>query len=107
VAVVAVCGDADVASALIAGGAHVVLCAVEAARLSRPVVALRAAAAAAGRGRVAALVGDLADPDVEAAARAMAAELFGGEPVLVRTKSDAGQLTARAPGPERARSGTV
>ncbi|MDQ1358703.1 MAG: hypothetical protein QOG44_3076, partial [Acidimicrobiaceae bacterium] len=34
-------------------------------------------------GRIAVLVGDLGQPEVEAAARAMARELFGAEPVTV------------------------
>jgi hypothetical protein len=57
-------------------------------------------------GRLAVLVGDLAEPEVEAVALAMARELFGGEPVMVRRESDASQLVTGASRPEEARSGT-
>lgn len=57
-------------------------------------------------GRIAVLVGDLGQPEVEAAARAMARELFGAEPVTVRTESEARQLLTGADRLEQARSGT-
>jgi hypothetical protein len=73
-----VCADPDVAAALISQGASVVLYGADAERLGEAITVLRP-----GPGRVAVLIGDPADPDVEGAAGAMAAELFGGAPVVV------------------------
>ncbi len=90
---VAVCHDPEVASALIGQGAPVVLYGDGVVELAGAVISLRDAG-----GRVAALIGDPGDADVEAAALDMARELFGGEPVVVHTMSEARQRT---------RSGTV
>ncbi len=113
----AVCGDPEVAAVLVAGGACVVLCGTDGARIADAVVALRDAnrdtardAARQEGGRVAGFLGDLADPAVEAAALAMAAELFGSgsaEPVVVRSLSEARQQKAKAPGPAGVGSGSV
>ncbi len=58
-------------------------------------------------GAIAVLVGDLADPEVQTAARAMAAELFGGDPIVVSRASDAGQEKPGPPGSDEGGSGTV
>ncbi|MDQ6614116.1 MAG: hypothetical protein M3083_05060 [Actinomycetota bacterium] len=100
---VAVCADPDVASVLLARGAHVVLCRPEA---TRPGEAVSAPHGEPG-GRVGLLIGDLADPEVEAAALGMAKELFGGEPVLIAAASEAGQFEPYLPGPSGAPSGSV
>lgn len=104
---VAVCGDPEAAAVLVAGGARVVFCGTDAARLATTLITLRDAG-----GRVAGLIGDLADPEVEAAAVAMASELFAHqsgepgqpgqpvEPVVVRSVSEAGQQMAKPPAPE-------
>lgn len=83
------CDDVEVASILIGAGVAVVLCGADADRLAGAVQALRHAG-----GRVGALVGDPGCASVEAVALTMAAELFGGEPVMVRTVSHARQLAA-------------
>jgi NAD(P)-dependent dehydrogenase (short-subunit alcohol dehydrogenase family) len=97
-----VCADPEVAAVLVGLGACVVLCGTDAAAVAQAVVALREAG-----GRVAALIGDLADPEGEAAAVAMAAELFGGggggegargEPVVVRSVSEARQQQTKPAG---------
>jgi hypothetical protein len=52
---------------------------------------------AEGGGRVAAMVGDLDDLEVESAAVAMAAELFGGDATVVRSVSEACQQIPTPP----------
>ncbi|HEX3425127.1 MAG TPA: hypothetical protein VHT30_03280 [Acidimicrobiales bacterium] len=88
---VAVCLEVEVAAALVDQGAQVVLYG------NRP----QELAAAVGRleesgGRVAVLVGDPDDPEVVAAALAMARELFGGEPIMVSSLSEARQFGTRS-----------
>jgi hypothetical protein len=118
VRLVAVCGDLEAAAVLLGGGAMVVLCRPEAATLGDAMATHRAAGSPPGH-RLAALVGDLSDPRAQAAALAMASELFGGEAVLVPTAAAARDLAAPAPpeasapdnaslqGPKQARSDTV
>jgi NAD(P)-dependent dehydrogenase (short-subunit alcohol dehydrogenase family) len=87
---VAVCGDPEVAAGLVTRGARVVLCGTDGARLAASLIGLREAGRETG-GRVAGFLGDLADPEVETAALAMAAELFGSDPtqpVVVRPGSE-------------------
>lgn len=84
---VAVCADPEVAAVLMGQGARVVFYGADAERLAEPLTALRA-----GGSRVGVLIGDPSDPQVEATARTMAAELFGGNPVVVDTVSHARQL---------------
>ncbi|MDQ1377678.1 MAG: hypothetical protein QOE15_1851 [Acidimicrobiaceae bacterium] len=127
---VAVCAAPDLAAILVAGGVHVLLCGTDGASLATTVISLRRTATVpvaptdastdvqtdaptsthspteATAGRIAVLVGDLGQPEVEAAARAMARELFGAEPVTVRTQSEARQLLTGADRLEQARSGT-
>jgi hypothetical protein len=90
----AVCYEAALAAALRAGGVDVVLCRADAT----------AGAPVAG-GRIAVFVGD--PEDDEETALAMARELFGGDPVVVRTESEAARLIAGVPGSGQASSGTV
>ncbi|MDQ1392351.1 MAG: hypothetical protein QOF30_1328 [Acidimicrobiaceae bacterium] len=109
---VAVCRDAETAAVLVDRGVHVVLCGTDGTSLAATIASLRQATTGPNRpdapcaGRVAAFVGDLFEPEVVAAALAMAGELFGAEPVLLRNDSDLPQLLTRVPGPEEARSGT-
>lgn len=72
--VVAVCFDAASAAAVVEGGGMVVLCGTDGEALAASAVALRPA------GRVSVMIGDPADDAVQAAARAMARELFAQEP---------------------------
>ncbi len=103
---VAVCTQPELAATLSTGGVHVVLCAVVQPAChpptgSAPRPAARPGAAKAtfaAAGRVAVFVGDGDRPEVMAAAVAMARELFGAEPVIVRTAADAAQLLAGVPG---------
>jgi hypothetical protein len=62
----------------------VLLCGADGDAVSESVMTLRGAG-----GRVAVMVGDLSDPEVETAALAMGAELFA-QAVVVRAVSDAG-----------------
>jgi hypothetical protein len=98
---VAVCPDPAVAAVLVGRGARVVLCRAEGTEVAATVVSLRQDRARPGPGgaveadgRVSALVGDPADPPVMAAALEMARELYGGEPIVVATLSDARQFAA-------------
>jgi hypothetical protein len=84
---VTVCADPEVAEVLVARGAAVVFYGADAGWVARALAAPRPPGA-----RVAVLIGDPADPAVEAAAQALAAEQFGGDPVVVRTLSHARQL---------------
>jgi len=87
---VAVCTQPELAVALRAGDIHVVLCGAD----SRA----PAATATATGGRLAVFVGDPDRPEVMEAAVAMARELFGAEPVIVRTAAEGAHLLARVPG---------
>jgi hypothetical protein len=108
---VAVCFEPKVAAALTAAGIPVVLCASDATVLDTAV--LDAAVASAGRrpagGRVALFVADPAGDPVtaESQAQAMAAELFGPGPVVVRTPAGARALVASLPAEPDPDSGTV
>ncbi len=75
------------ATALIAQGAAVVFYGADPEWLARALAGPRPPGA-----RVGVLVGDPTDAAVEEAARMMAAEQFGGVPVVVRTLSHARQL---------------
>lgn len=88
------CTDVEVAATLVGEGSHVVLYGDRPEVLAAAVIRLEGST-----GRVAVLVGDPTDPAVVAAAVAMAAELFGGDPAAVSSVSEARQF-----GP---RSGTV
>jgi hypothetical protein len=107
---VAVCTQAELVTTLTTGGVHVVLCAVarpacpphtesasprSAARPGAPEPTIAAA------GRVALFVGDPDRPEVMEAAVAMARELFGAEPVIVRTAAEGGHLLAGVPGSQQ------
>jgi len=81
----AVCYEAALAAILRAGGVDVVLCGPDVRADAMPVA-----------GRIAVFAGN---PDlVEEAALAMARELFGGDAVVVRTRSDAARLVPGVPG---------
>lgn len=82
-----------------------VLCCPDGAVLGEAIGDLRKAGPAGAR--MAAMVGELADPETEAAAVAMARELFGGEPTLVPTVSAALQYRQHLPRPTPKGSGTV
>jgi hypothetical protein len=84
---VTVCADPELAVELIAQGAAVVFYGTVTEWLARALAAPRPPCA-----RVGVLIGDPADPEVEEAALTMAAEQFGGDPVVVRTLSHARQL---------------
>jgi hypothetical protein len=84
--VTAVCFDVETAHLLLERGAEVVLVGDDAVALGQAAPGMRA------HGRVAILVGDPADAAVIDAARAMAAELFGAEPVIVPNLEFAGRL---------------
>ncbi len=71
---VTVCADPAVAEILVAQGAAVVFYGADAEWVARVLAAPRPPGA-----RVAVMIGDPADPAVEAAARALAAEQFGGD----------------------------
>jgi len=88
----AVCFEASVARILLDGGRSVLLCGPDADALGRAVSALGSG------GRVGVLIGDPASVPDLAAAAAMAAELFGAEPVVVvvRSVEQARQITAGA-----------
>jgi 3-hydroxyisobutyrate dehydrogenase-like beta-hydroxyacid dehydrogenase len=73
----ALCFDVETAYLLLQRGVAVVLVGEDAEALGRAAPGLRA------QGRVAIFVGDRADATVMDAARAMAAEQFGAEPVVV------------------------
>ena len=83
----AICADPEVAVVLIAQGGAVVFYGTDTEWLARALRTPRPSGA-----RVGVLVGDPADPEVEETARAMAAEQFGGVPIVVRTLSHARQL---------------
>lgn len=83
----ALCYQPAVAAILLAGGIDVVLCGTDDTELAAAVVAARAA----GGGRIAIFVGE--EVLVTEAAVAMAAELFGGSPVIVSSLSEARNLT--------------
>jgi uncharacterized membrane protein len=102
---VTVCRDIEVASVLVQAGAQVVLGGTDGAVIGEAIGDLRSAGPAGAR--IAALVGDLADPETQASAVAMARELFGGEPTVVLTVSAALQLDSHLPGPQPKGSGTV
>jgi hypothetical protein len=76
-ATTAVCFDLDTAHLLLKQGTAVVLVGVDGEALGRAAAALRP------MGRLAIFVGDPADDAAREAARAMAAEQFGDEPVMV------------------------
>jgi len=82
----------DVAADLLGRGVALVLCGEDAGGLATAIAALRPCAEKGGR--VVAMVGDPADPDVQAAAREMARELFGTEPQAASTMSAARQVAA-------------
>jgi hypothetical protein len=106
---VAVCTQPELAATLTTAGVHVVLCAVP-----PPVCASHAGSASpsAARtdipkattpeaGRLAVLAGDPDRPEAMEAAVAMARELFGAEPMIVRTAADSARLLARVPSPKQ------
>jgi hypothetical protein len=107
VPLVAVCRDVEAAAVVLRAGALVVLCGPDAAALGDAVASLRAAASEPPGHRLAGLVGDLGEPETEEAARAMARELFGGEPVVVPTAGAAQDLLGTLAAPNQARSDTV
>jgi NADP-dependent 3-hydroxy acid dehydrogenase YdfG len=82
----AVCFDVETARLLLQRGAAVVLVGQDAEALGRAAPGMRA------QGRVAIFVGDPADAAVMEAARAMAAEQFGAEPVVVPDLESARRL---------------
>jgi hypothetical protein len=84
-----VCDDVEVAADFVDRGVPVVLVGDDAAALSGMVEMLRGRPA-----RVAVMVGDPAQPTVLETALNMAAELFGGQPTVVRSRSDARQPEA-------------
>jgi hypothetical protein len=84
--VTAVCFDVATAYLLLQRGAAVVLVGQDAEALGRAAPGMRA------QGRVAIFVGDPADEEVMEAARAMAGEQFGAEPVVVPDLESARRL---------------
>ena len=83
---VAVCFDVETAYLLLRRGAAVVLLGQDAEAIGRAAPGMR------DRGRVAIFVGDPGDAAVIESARAMAAELFGAEPVVVPDLESARRL---------------
>jgi hypothetical protein len=96
---VAVCTRPELAAALRAGDFHVVLCGPDP---TVPATATTTPATASGTGgRLAVFVGDPDRPEVMEAAVAMARELFGADPFVVRTEAEAARLLAVLPGSQQ------
>lgn len=91
------CYQAGLAAVLVDRGVQVVLCGPDGSALAAALATERASTTAQlGRGRLAVMVGDPAS--IEEAALAMARELFGGEPVVVRSSLEGDELVAGVPG---------
>jgi hypothetical protein len=93
---VAVCTRPELVAALRAGDIHVVLCGPD----PRAPAATATATAPTG-GRLAVFVGDPDRPEVMEAAVAMARELFGADPFVVRTEAEAAHILAALPGSQQ------
>lgn len=94
---VVVCFDPAVAAVLVEAGVPVVLAGVGAEALGRTVASCRAPspppdAAVPWAARICVLVGDPDNPEDQAAAMTMAAELFGPDPRVVRSAAEAREI---------------